>query len=264
MVPSVNPFTDPYAAEMHSFKDGRDYTSTYRTHHYSTVPGQESQPVRVNPEFARHLASLPADTAAAEMEKNGVMRALAPTWAVWASRVFFINWWLLLFNLIPAYPLDGGRLLQSVIWGRTESYRRGTTVAAYSGFVVSVIFLVISIAVNESLLMGLALFMLYSASMALMTLEMEEGPFGYDFSAGYTSLEKDDEPPPKPKQPGRIARWLAARKARKLQREVEAKARDEERVDQLLEKIARTGKDSLTDEEKRFLQRASARYKHRS
>src|SRR5579862_1472795 len=28
---------------------------------------------------------------------------------------------------------------------------------------------------------GLALFMLYSASMRLMQLEMEEGPFGYDF-----------------------------------------------------------------------------------
>ena len=35
-------------------------------------------------------------------------------------------------------------------------------------------------------------------------------------------------------------------------------------MDQLLEKIARTGKESLTDEERRFLERVSARYRNRS
>ena len=101
--------------------------------------------------------------------------------------------------------------------------------------------------------MGLALFMLYSSSMRLYQLESDDGPFGYDFSAGYTSLEKDDEPPPKPKRAGWFTRWRQARRARKLQREAEERAADEERMDQLLEKIGRTGKESLTDEERRFL-----------
>ncbi len=100
--------------------------------------------------------------------------------------------------------------------------------------------------------------MLYAASMKLLQLDMEEGPFG-DFSAGYTSLEKDDEPEPEPKRPGFFKRWWEARKARKAAREAEERQKEDERVDQLLEKIARFGKGSLTEEERRFLERISAR-----
>jgi hypothetical protein len=169
----------------------------------------------------------------------------------------------LLFNLIPAYPLDGGQMLQALVWGRTD-YRRGVVVAAYTGFAVAIIFLIVSIASNEALFMGLSLFMLYMSSTKLYSLETEDGPFGYDFSAGYTSLERDDEPPPKPKRQGFIARWLQARRARKLHREIEERAADEERMDQILAKIAESGKNSLTDEERRFLERYSARYRPRA
>ncbi len=37
------------------------------------------------------------------------------------------------FNLVPGYPLDGGRLLRAGIWGMTGSYRRATQIAAWSG-----------------------------------------------------------------------------------------------------------------------------------
>ena len=97
-----------------------------------------------------------------------------------------------------------------------------------------------------------------------MQLEMDEGPFGYDFSAGYTSLEKDEEPPPQPKRPGFIKRWWEARKARKAARAAEQRQKDEERMDQLLEKIARSGQASLTDEERQFLKRVSARKRNTS
>src|SRR5882724_6646063 len=97
-----------------------------------------------------------------------------------------------------------------------------------------------------------------------MQLEAEDSPFGYDFSAGYTSLERDDPPPPQPKKPGWFARWRQAKRARKLQREAAEQQQDAERMDQLLEKIARSGKESLTDEERRFLERVSARYRNRS
>jgi hypothetical protein len=107
--------------------------------------------------------------------------------------------------------------------------------------------------------------MLYESSMALYRLEMEDtGPFGYDFSAGYTSLEKDEEPPPRPRRVGWFKRWRQARTLKRLQRENEERARDEERMDQILEKIARSGKESLTDEERRFLERMSARRRNMS
>ena len=37
------------------------------------------------------------------------------------------------FNLVPGYPLDGGRLLRAGIWGMTGSYRRATQIAARAG-----------------------------------------------------------------------------------------------------------------------------------
>ncbi len=207
----------------------------------------------------------PTDTAAydAAAAAMGYERAVLPGWVVWAYRIFWLNLVLFLFNMLPAYPLDGGQLLQSLVWARTD-HRRGVVVAAYTGMAFAVVFLIVSIAANEALFLGLALFMLYSASMKLMQLESDEGPFGYDFSAGYTSLEKDDEPAPRPKRPGPIARWLQARRARKAAREAEQKQQDEERMDQLLEKIARSGQASLTDEERQFLKRVSARKRNTS
>ena len=88
--------------------------------------------------------------------------------------------------------------------------------------------------------------------------------FGYDFSQGYTSLEKDDPPAPEARKPGIIQRWRDARKAEKSQRDAEERQRDDQRMDELLEKIARQGKASLTDDDRRFMERVSARYRNKS
>src|ERR1700716_2760897 len=45
----------------------------------------------------------------------------------------YINILLGVFNLLPAFPLDGGRLLQSLIWLRTGDRLRATTIAARIG-----------------------------------------------------------------------------------------------------------------------------------
>ena len=66
------------------------------------------------------------------------------TFVLWTARLFWLSWMLLLFNLIPAFPLDGGRLLQSSIWGRTGDYRRATMVAIYAGFAFAFVFAFIS------------------------------------------------------------------------------------------------------------------------
>jgi Zn-dependent protease len=278
-LPNLNPISNPYVSEMHSVRDGKDYTSPYGLKLYKKQedpntapepfpsPWEASEKAFKDAGISRGQPIYPPDANeayAAALTPAGVERALAPSWAVWLNRVFYISWVLLLFNLIPAYPLDGGRMLQEFIWGRSD-YRRGVTVAAYTGFGVAVLFLIISIVSNEALFMGLALFMLYESSMALHRLEADEGPFGYDFSAGYTSLEKDDEEQaPRPKKVGWLTRWRQARRARKMQREAEERAAEEARMDEILEKIARSGKESLTDEEKRFLERVSARKRNMS
>ncbi|MGH2928866.1 MAG: site-2 protease family protein, partial [Solirubrobacteraceae bacterium] len=49
------------------------------------------------------------------------------------SWLLMMNVLLLAFNVIPAFPLDGGRVARSVIWRVTGDKRRGTQVAARMG-----------------------------------------------------------------------------------------------------------------------------------
>lgn len=57
----------------------------------------------------------------------------------------YINLSLLVFNLIPGYPLDGGRVLRSLLWVFTKNLSRATLFAAQAGRVVAVLFIVYGI-----------------------------------------------------------------------------------------------------------------------
>ena len=50
-----------------------------------------------------------------------------------AKYLAYINMALVLFNLIPGYPLDGGRVLRAIVWAITGDMDRSTLIAAAVG-----------------------------------------------------------------------------------------------------------------------------------
>jgi Zn-dependent protease len=189
-----------------------------------------------------------------------------PAGVHWLARFFYVNWMLFLLNMILlGFPMDGARVVQCLLWPRF-GFREATGKVVFLGFVTAIILGVCSIVVdgvNAVLLLMLALFIYYTSRQQYIILESggEDSLFGYDFSQGYTSLERDQ--PPAPRRPNFVQRWLQRRAARKLQEEMERREAEDLRMDALLDKVKREGLHALTEEEHRFLTRVSAKYRHR-
>jgi Zn-dependent protease len=56
-----------------------------------------------------------------------------------------INAMLALFNLIPGFPLDGGRVLRALLWRMTGSFQKASRAAAFSGQVIAFGFIALGV-----------------------------------------------------------------------------------------------------------------------
>ena len=57
----------------------------------------------------------------------------------------FINWILAVFNLLPAFPLDGGRILRAILWSWKKNIRWSTRVASRIGSFFGILLIVYGI-----------------------------------------------------------------------------------------------------------------------
>jgi len=176
----------------------------------------------------------------------------------WLTIFFALNYALLLFNLLPIYPLDGGRMLHALLWPR-HGYRNATFIATYVGLVGAAALFIFGILTQSGMVMAIAFFgglTCYADRKALrMGLTDVEDEFGYDFSKGYAAF--DEEPPAK--KPGYWERRRAARAEARRIREIEEQRRHQEQVDRILAKVHREGIAALSPNERRVLERETQR-----
>jgi Zn-dependent protease len=75
---------------------------------------------------------------------QSVFTSVAPVLAA-AKYLAYINGILALFNLIPGFPLDGGRVFRAIVWAVTHSLQRATRIAATVGRGFGFLFILVGV-----------------------------------------------------------------------------------------------------------------------
>jgi Zn-dependent protease len=177
----------------------------------------------------------------------------------WYSAWFFsINYWLLLFNLLPSYPLDGGQMLQTMLW-RPMGYYKSMLTAASVGVVGAVAMMIFGVLGGALLLLFIGLSCLLTC-MNLRQQLLAAGPYAFadadnDYSAASWRPDAVDD------------RRSAAQEEREIRRQqaaAAAEAAEQAKIDAILAKVGQKGMNSLTFFEKRALRIATERQRQRN
>ncbi len=90
-----------------------------------------------------------------------------------AQTLAVINFVFAAFNMLPGFPMDGGRVLRAIVWGATGSYLQATRVAVLFGRTVGIgmivlgTFLLFGGSFNGIILIALGIFLQFLAGQAL-------------------------------------------------------------------------------------------------
>lgn len=181
--------------------------------------------------------------------------------------LFQMNAALALFNLLPFYPMDGGRVLSALLSKKMHP-NRALVVAAKTGMVGAVLIGVAGVFLRElwggvMIAIGITNFM--ACRRAVVAARYQQSPYGGEaayraawetdpdaWKQGGVSYDDEDpdEEPPRERQSGRLQQWLDTRRER-------AKAELAVELDRILAKINDQGMASLTRAERKTLDRAS-------
>ena len=209
----------------------------------------------------------------------------------WLFFAYVLSYGLLLFNLLPVYPLDGGQLLQAALW-RPMGYFKSMLATMNVGLVGSVLMVMVGVATFGSVGGGLLLLtiglMCFLNCFQTRRMLVAEGPWGFsdedspDYGASLYggSTGGYGEPSRKPrKSPGgykpaygsvdeegddRRPGWRERLASRRADKQSAADAAERRDVDRILAKVSASGMASLSRAERKVLQRATTNSRRRS
>jgi Zn-dependent protease len=188
-------------------------------------------------------------------------------WGELGLLAFSASYLLLVINLLPVIPFDGGQMLQASLASRypSEVVYRGLIYAGY-GTAAVLMFAGILVPWAGLVLLGAIVLVVN----ILQSTHGGGGDFpddsfmGYDFSQGYTSLERSSGTVESEIRKSSWQRWKERRRAKREQQARERQLQDEAQLDVLLAKVYEQGYSSLTFAEKRLLNRVSHKYRDRT
>lgn len=87
--------------------------------------------------------------------------------------LFFLNFVLFAFNLIPAFPMDGGRILRSLLSLKMDR-KKATMIASVTGRILAVIFIILAVIYNQFSLGFIGVFVFIMAQKEYKVVKMED------------------------------------------------------------------------------------------
>ena len=180
----------------------------------------------------------------------------AAYWKILLYCAYAWNVYNFLFNFfLPMFPMDGGRILQELLWWKL-GYKKATLIAVNVGLFVAVILGAVGLSTNHSLLVTIALFggitcFTQRRALAMMA---DEPAWAYDTDKGNKGFGPPNTDPA-------TATQEKAYKAALKRQQKEQEGQHE--VDRILDKIRDQGMQSLSGREKSILKDATERGKGR-
>lgn len=181
----------------------------------------------------------------------------AMRYVIW---IYQISYMLLIFNLMPIYPLDGGQMLQCILWPKF-GYYKSMMFSCITGMVCSVVGGMIALAtwnIGLAILAACGFLMCFQMRQQLLANGPEEyADDGIDYSAAY-EIE-----PTKSRRRHRTQSWSAKRAAKRAAKLMADERDERQRIDAILAKVSAHGMNSLTRSEKKTLKLATEHQRQR-
>lgn len=194
------------------------------------------------------------------------------------KQIFWINWLLFLVNMLPVFPFDGGLIIRFLVPSVWRSARNDQifTFCVWTSYLACLGLFVSAWLLREAdqmqliptwfVLVIFGIIVLFSTKrqtkLDVEALEASrirrEGHMRQFEDESLDSYGFDDS-----LEEGSISDWLHQHKRIRERQERESEIQEDERVDEILERLHKFGMESLDEHDRALLQRVSARYRTR-